>query len=250
MTGDPSFEIHVDEPDSVGETLLVGLSNVGMAGITAIDYLVRHRNCDQIGHVTARGQPSITPFADGTPRHHTRLYCIEERGVTALASELFLTIGSAGDFVDSLVDWTATHGVEEIVVFNGVPFPHGPDEHAVFYVANDAFRERRLEGTDLSPLRGGFLDGAIGEVVARNLEGAGPPTGVYVTPTHPPGPDLDAALLFLDALQRTHGIEVDREELERLSEDTKRYYAELAERLQGLDESDDRREYPEDRAYM
>lgn len=250
MSDDPTFEVHVDPSDRVGETLLLGLSNVGVAGLTAIDYLVRNLECDQVGRVTAHDYPSITPFVDGTPRHHTRLYCVKDAGITAMASELLLPVQHASRFVDAVLDWAAGEGIEEVVVLNGVPFQHDPEEHAVFQVATESFQERRLEGAGLAPLRGGFLDGVPGELLARSLEGAGPPTGVYVTPTHPPGPDLDAALLFLDAIEQTHGVAVDRGELERLSEETRRYYQELAERMQTRGEEGDRSGYPEDMAFM
>lgn len=258
MTDRPAFEVDADQAIEPGQTLLVAVSNVGMAGLTAVDHLVSEGEAEQIGRVRARQYPSIAPFADGRPRDHSRLYDFPDRSVTALTTELFVPITAAEAFADAVADWIHEVGIEEVVLFNGVPYPHGPEEHAVFSVATDEYREQRLDALDsaadgaIKPLRGGFLDGIPGEFLTRAVEGTVPPSGVLVTPTHPPGPDIDAALLFLNAVQRIYGFETDVEELERASEEIKRYYAELAQRVQNLGDGSGvgRSDYPEDRAYM
>jgi uncharacterized protein len=248
-----TFEIAVPEDIDPGQTLLVGLSNPGMAGVTAADYLVRHLDSEKIGHITPEELPAITPFEDGKPRHHTRLYNLTEIDLTVLVGELFVPVWAARPFTDALIEWISTNRIEEVVLFHGVPFPHGPEEHAVFYVASNAYRERRLLETDLLPLRGGFLDGVAGELISKSIDGEIPPVGVYVTPTHPPGPDIDAAFRFFDAIEAVYGVEVDRTDLEQQSEELKEYYANLAERMAGLEDEAQQsrnREYPEDRMYM
>ncbi|MFC7177161.1 PAC2 family protein [Halosegnis marinus] len=99
----------------------------------------------------------------------------------------------------------------------------------------------------------GFFDGVVGELLARSLDGDAPPAGVLVTPTHLPGPDFDAALRLLDALEPVYGIEVDESALRERAAETKQYYADLAERMAALQEGTsggDGREYPGDRMYM
>lgn len=248
MASDP-FEIDVSSDASPGEVLLVGLSHLGMAGLTAADYLVRKLQTEQIGHVSAEELPAITPFEDGAPRHHTRLYNHTDSDVTVLVGELFVPVWAARSFVDALLEWVDANRIGEIALLHGVPFQHGPEEHVVHYVAAEPYRETRLAGVDLPPLKGGLLDGVPGELVERNLEGQAPPVGVYVTPTHPPGPDFEAAIAFLEAVERVYGVAVDREELATRSEEFKQYYADLADRMETLEE-DGSRDYPEDRMYM
>lgn len=248
-----SFEVTVPSDIRPGQTLLIGLSNLGMAAVTAADYLVRHRRSELIGHITPEELPAITPFENGEPRHHTRLYNLTDIDSTVLVGELFVPVWAARSFTNSLIEWVQTHEIEEIAFLHGVPFPHGPDEHTTFYVASEDYRSRRLEDVDVQPLKGGFLDGVAGELVAKSISGDIPPVGIYVTPTHPPGPDIDAAFEFLDAIERIYGVEVDRAELEERSEEIKQYYANLAERLATIEESDQllsNREYPENRMYM
>ncbi len=224
-----------------------------MAGLTAADYLVRQVDSEQIGYISPDDFPAITPFEDGEPRHHTRLYHLPEANVTVLVGELFVPVGAAHSFTDAIMDWIEPKAIGEIAVLHGVPYPHGPEEHSVFHVSTPAYQTRRLSKTEVQPLGGGLLDGVVGEIVSRSLDDGAPPAGVYVTPTHPPGPDIDAAILLLDAIQDIYGFTVDEEELKQRSEELKQYYTELAERIKTMNEAEQplgTREYPEDRMYM
>jgi len=247
----PSFEFRTDDA-TVGSRLVLGLANPGMVGLTAVDYLVAHLDTAQVGHVGTRDLPDITPFTDGTPRHPIRLYTAPDADVTLLVSEVFFPIGVAEPFVDGLLAFADDHGIEEVTALQGVPFPHGPDEHAVSSVAIEDYRERHREDEPIPPLDGGFSDGILGELMIRGLEGDVPAVGTLVTPSHPPGPDFDGALLVLAAVETLCDVDVDASELERRSEELRRHYEELAERMQALSEGDAGlgRDYPEDRMYM
>lgn len=253
MAPDTDFEMDVQSDIAPGQTLLVGLSTPGLAGLTAVDHLVKHLEADEIGHVQPEVLPAITPFEAGTPRHHTRLYNLRNEDLIVLVGELFVPVSAARSFADALCEWIRSQSMTEVAVLHGVPYPHESEEHDVFYVATEQYRRDRLAGTDVGPLPGGFLDGVAGELVARSMEEEAPPVGAYVTPTHPPGPDIDAAFKFLDTLETVYDVSVDRSELEALSEEIKRYYTELADRMAALEASTQStrdRDFPEDRMYM
>lgn len=100
---------------------------------------------------------------------------------------------------------------------------------------------------------GGFLDGVVAELVLRALDGEAPPTGAFVTPTHPPGPDLGAAILMLEAIEGVCGFTVDEGELRESAEQMKRFYAELASRMEALSQGEQPisgRHLPEDSMFM
>ena len=253
MTADRTFGIEVASDLNPQATLVVGVSQIGMSGITAADYLVRHLDTERIGHSAPAELPAIAPFEMGEPRHHTRLYNVIDSELSILVGELFIPVWAARAFTDALVDWCSAEGVEEIALLHGVPFPHGPEEHAVFHVSTPAYREARLSDSDIQPLGGGLLDGVAGEIVTRSLDASSPPVGVYVTPVHPPGPDIEATLRLLDALQRVYDFEVDEAELREISAQMRRYYDELANSMQAIGDADApmaRRDFPEDRMYM
>ncbi|MFB6171199.1 MAG: proteasome assembly chaperone family protein [Haloarculaceae archaeon] len=254
MPREPAFEVELTGETEPGETLLVGMAGRGVAGLTAADYLVTHVETTQIGHVTTQNLPDITPFSEGVPRHPIRLYSTANSDVTVLIGELFPPVWVADALADALLDWIAAQGLREITVLAGEPFPHSEEEHVVFHVATDEYRTRHFGdgATDVPPLQGGFFDGVVGELLVRAIDGDAPPTGVLVTPTHIPGPDLNAALRLLEALGPVCGIEVAEDELRERADEMEQYYQSLAERMRAMEEgqSTDRQEYPGDRMYM
>ena len=252
MASRHEFDVDSDAPSDAGNTLIFGQSHLGMAGVTAVDYLVRHLDSTKIGNISPTELPAITPFEEGVPRHHSRLYSLDGTDMLVLVGELFVPVPAARAYTDAVMEWARDRQIEEVAALHGVPFPHGPEEHDVFHVATPAYRERRLAGDRFKPLKGGFLDGVLGEFLQRSLDDDALETGVYVTPTHPPGPDVEAALKLLDALERIYGVDVDETELRELGEELKQYYEQLAQRMnqaQG-DESLSSHDYPEDRMYM
>jgi uncharacterized protein len=253
MATEPRYEIVRTDGTPLGSTLLAGLSNFGLAGLTAADHLITQLEFEQVGYVRSRNLPTVTPFEDGTPRHPIRLYASTEHDICVLLSEVVVPVWAAPTFADAVENLVASNELEEITLFHGVPFPHGPDEHTLFFAATDEYRKRRLEGTTFGPLRGGVLDGVPGEFVSRSLGGELPPLGTIVTPIHPPGPDFEAALRFLEFLREGYDLDVEDEQLRERSASMNRYYSELAGRMEALDAEQgpvDERHLPVDRMFM
>ncbi|ELY88315.1 proteasome assembly chaperone family protein [Natrialba taiwanensis] len=250
MATDPQYELVTSATDRLEGPLFLALPNIGLTGLTAADYLVQQLEFDQIGYARTRNLPTVVPFRNGELRRPIRLYASDNADCCVLLSETIVPVWTAGTFVDAVVGWLAETEIDELAVLHGLPFQHGPVEHEVFTVATSGFRRRRLADTDDTPLGGGILDGVPGELATRQFEGDVPPIGVLVTPNHPPGPDLDAALRYLTVLAEWYDLEIDTEPLRERSEALTRYYAELAERMaamespghpaRGTDASDDR----------
>jgi uncharacterized protein len=255
MAREPSFEVQTAVGVDSGDVLLVGLADVGAASLTAIDYLITHLETTQIGSFATRNLPSVTPVEEGTPRRPIRLYRVDDVPITVLVSEVFLPVSVAEPFADALFDWSSGRDIDEIGVLHSTPFPHAEDEHNVFYAATPSFRGNHFghEATDIEPLPGGVLDGTTGELLGHGIGTAPPSVGAFVTPTHLPGPDIDAALRLLKGVKSCYPIEVDERELRQRSEEMKQYFEELASRLATLKQEEqpiEGRDFPEDRMYM
>ncbi|WP_408958238.1 proteasome assembly chaperone family protein [Natrinema sp. 74] len=251
MNQKPAFRVSMPDK-SPNSTLLIGVSTIGLSSLTAVDYLVKQHDSDPIGHITTTNLPDITPFEEGKPRLPLRLYNLPDFELTVLVGEMFIPVWAADPFVNAIVEWASSSEIEEITFLHGVPFSHGPDEHDVFYVASSSYRDR-LTDTELKPLTGGYLDGVAGELMTRTLTQSAPPVGTLVTPTHPPGPDFDAALRFLEALEENHGLTIEETELQERAQEVQQYYDELAtrmEQLHGGEQSLQNRDFPEDRMFM
>jgi len=122
-------------------TLIAGFSNVGLAGLTAADFLVDQLGLEETGHVSVDQLPAITPFEQGRPRHHARFFSKQGLGATVSTGELFVPLFAAGAFSDAVLDWLEESGVSEVTVLAGLPVPHGPEDHRTFYVATDDYRD-------------------------------------------------------------------------------------------------------------
>lgn len=253
MLPETIFDITLTSPVESGGTLLVGLPSPGLAGLTALNQLVSQPQADEIGYLSAEGLPAITPFEDGVPRHHTRLYNLQNADITILTGELFIPPWAASAFTTTLREWTTTAEIDEIAILHDIPYPHGPEDHATFYVATEAYQKRRLENVEIDAMGGGVLDGVPGELMRQSLTEAAPPVGVYTTPAHLPGPDIDGALRFLDTLEEVYELAVDRQELEDISATIKQHLETLADRMSAIEESEQSQaelDFYADRMYM
>jgi len=244
MTEQPRFELTAS-PEPV-ETLVVGVSTYGLAGLTAVDYLTDERPMEQVGYLTGASQPLITPFQDGAPRHHTRLYVDGDRSIGVVVGERMVDIEAAAgvaDAVEGLCDRTET---ETVVVLSGVPVAHGPEDHVPFYIATEGYRSSFLDGTEIRPMSNGYLDGLPAELLDRGIERPDLDVAVFTTPVHAQTPDAAAALRLLDVLSTVHDVDVETGPLEAFAASVESHYQALAERLDAADED----LVPDDRMYM
>jgi uncharacterized protein len=236
---------HISDHVAPSETVVAGFSAFGLAGLTAANYLVDHLDLVETGHVSTDAIPPITPFEAGEPRHHSRFFSRPDLDLTVFVNELFLPVQVADPFAAALLDWTDEHDVTEVLVLSGIPYPHGPDEHATFYVASADYRERRLGDVDIDPMGSGFLDGINGALMYRGIE-SDLRTAVFITPVHAQIPDVAAAIRLIEAFDRVYDLGIDAAPLEEFAHTVEQYYQDLAARLEAVDE----RQRPEDRMYM
>lgn len=228
-----------------GDALVCGFSEFGLAGLTAADFLVDHLELEQSGHVAVDGLPAITPFENGTPRHHTRFFSGTDVDVTVLVGELFVPVSVSAALSDALAAWLDENDVRETAVLSGVPIAHGPDDHRTFYVATDDYQEARLADTDVPPMGNGFLDGLKAELLAQGID-SDRRACVFSTPVHAQAPDVEAAIRLVDAVSDVYDLDVDTGPLEAFAAEVAQHYAELSERVERAADE----ERPDDRMYM
>ncbi|WP_459193906.1 proteasome assembly chaperone family protein [Halosimplex sp. J119] len=241
---EPTFDVQ-ETGDIDADTLIAGFSEFGLAGLTAVDYLVQQLELTPTGHVTTPDLPTITPFDDGTPRHPVRLFAADGVEVAVLVSELFVPATAARSFSDALLDWTAAADVGETVVLSGVQMPHAEEDHRTFFVATEDYRAARLEDADIPPMASGFTDGVKASLLARGIDSP-LRTCVYATPAHAQAPDAEAALRLVETIDDVYDLGVDTEPMKNFAANVERHYQDLAARIEQAREE----QQPEDRMYM
>ncbi|QKY19945.1 proteasome assembly chaperone family protein [Halolamina sp. CBA1230] len=242
----PASQFAVEGTEDPKETLLCGFASYGLSGLTAVDFLIDQLELVETGHVAAEGMPSITPFENGQPTHHTRLFSRPDLELTLLKNELFVPPALSSPFGEEILSWTERHGVREIVVVDAVPMQHGPDDHRTYYVATDDYRERRLAETSIEPMARGYLDGVTGALVEQGIDSP-LAVGVFRTPVHEQMPDVEAAIRLIETVNGVYDLDVDTEPLQEFADEIQRYYEELHERYEAAAE---RERAFDDRMYM
>jgi uncharacterized protein len=242
----PPTRFEVTETTVDIDTLVVGFTEYGLAGLTAVDYISEQLSMTQVGHLVAPGQSTITPFEQGVPRHHTRLYVDEARSLGVVVGERIVPVDSAAAIAGAVERLYEQLTPDSLTVLSGIPVAHGPEDHVPFYIATEDYRDRYLANSDIRPMGTGFLDGVTAELVADGIDDDERPVGVFTTPAHPQAPDAAAAIRLLEALTETHDIDVDVGPLEEFAATVEAQYRALAERM----ESTDDRSMPDDRMYM
>lgn len=255
MAQNPSFSVAVSTEIEPEATLMVGLADLGVAGLSAVNYLITQTDTTQIGHIRSSQLPGVTPVEDGRPRHPIRLFDCEEADLTILVCEVFLPVGAAEPFVEALLEWVNGTGITEVIALQGLYVRHSEDEHVVLRAGTDDFHDRHFgsrqpEQSSIEPLSGGLFDGVVGELLTRSLAEEAPPVGALVTPAHPPGPDLEGAIRLIEAVESVSGLAVDGAALREEAREMERHFEELAHRMRTLQKERGRQEYPEDRMFM
>jgi uncharacterized protein len=238
----PTFRLDIETSP---EVLITGFTGPGLAGLTAVDYLVERLEMEQIGHLRTENVATITPFEKGRPYHPIRMFGHPDRDIAVLTSALFVPVPLAERFADALVDPADAAGFDEIATLSGIPIPHGPEDHRTFFVATDDYRERRLPEGLVTPMGTGLTDGVNAALLSRGLDSP-PAVGVFVTPVHAQSPDVEAALRLVETVSTVYDLDVDLEPLEAFADEIEHYYRDLAERIEQAREPD----LPDDRMYM
>lgn len=253
------FSVNVRHEAQPSETIIAAFSNPGMAGVTATEYLISQLGFRQQGYITVEQLPSIAPFQDGRPYHHTRFFSREDLDITVLASELPVPLQATGAFGHRILEWVLDHDVSEATILTGAPSVHDdeaaeelethPGEGAdvptsddlddVFFVASDDYREHRLADSPLRPMSGGFLNGTHASLISQAID-TPLRAGILFTPTQAQPVASDAALRLVTSLNRLYDIDIDTSELEAFAAEMARYYAELSERVQQENVPEDR----------
>jgi len=124
MSAEDLSVVFSDEQPPV-DTLAVGVSKYGLAGLTAVDYLSDQHSMSEIGHLRTPGSPFMTPFENGTPRHHSRLYVDEAASYAVLVGERFVPPAQVGAFAEAITAAGGKLDVSNITILTGVPIAHG-----------------------------------------------------------------------------------------------------------------------------
>ncbi len=242
------LSLDIEATQSPKPTAIAAFPGPGMAGISANRYLEEQIGLEETGHIQAEGLPSLTPYLNGRPYHHTRLFSKDGFEYTFLTSELPVPLQFTEPFGRKLLSWI-DGAVEEVTLLTAIPSLNDADQN-LFYVASDDYRAHRLTDTAVNPLAGGFLSGVNASLIARAMD-TSLRVGVLATGVNPQQPfDGSAALRLVEGLNEIYGFDVETDELRAFADSTEAYLEQLTAQLETQQRSADRRTATEDYGFM
>ncbi len=246
MPEELTLDIDATEPPE--STVLVAFPGPGMAGIFANRYLIEQLGLEETGHIQAEGLPAITPYADGRPYHHTRLFSRNDFEYTLLTSELPVPVQFSEPFGRFVLSWIDDVAVDEVVLLTAIPSLESDD--GLFYVASEDYHDHRLADTSIAALHGGFLTGVNASLIARAMD-TSLRVGVLATAVDPRRPlDGEAALQLVDGLDGIYGFDVETDQLRTFADRSRQHYEQLAAQVEAQHRDQARRRATEDYGFM
>lgn len=240
-----TLDFETEEPPE--PTLVVAFPEPGLGGLSANQYLIEKLDLAETGHIQAEGLPAITPYADGRPYHHTRLFSRPGFEYTVLTCELPIPVQFSEPFGRIMVRWIEENPVEEVALLTTIPVLGSDD---LFYVASEDYVERRLDNQFVTPLSGGFLSGVNASLIARAID-TSLRVGVLASSGNPHLPvDGEATLRLVEGLDLLYEFGVDTGELRQFAAESSQYYRELTAQIEAHQQAQNQRSVTDDYGFM
>lgn len=192
--------------------LIVGMPDVGLAGLIAATYLVKTLNAELVAHVDSPYLPPVLMYHEGYPYPVMRVHhhASGEGSYLVLVSEVAMHANGIRSFAQRLVEWSQAKGVERIILVGGVPSPQRMNlEKPHVYGAGVTRADIEfLEKTGINLFKEGFISGPyamiLKECFARGMKGIALLAESFLN-----YPDPGAAAAVLTALASLTGLKVD-----------------------------------------
>ncbi len=213
-------EVHVVEKEPVepGQTVVVGLPDVGLVGVIAAQYLIQKLGLREVAYVRSDLLPPIAVLHGGLPHSPVRIF--GDKGLLVVFSETAVPAEAVAPLSKAIVEWCRSKGVKLIISLSGLPVPNRQDiDHPdVFGAASLPEALEVLKGHDVNVLETGIMVGPYA-LILRYCAEQKIPALVLTAQCFFAYPDPEAAAAVLAKLSRILGVEIDVEELLRKGEE-------------------------------
>lgn len=223
------------ENDSVkiqdGATLIFGFAGVGLVGIIIANTLIEQiEDIEQIGFVASNELPPIAVFYDGMLRDPFRIYYSRKENLIIGICELPFQTDSAYSNLSELVcKWALSNNIKEILIFQGILKKGMPDEHNIYYAAEETKIES-LEEYEIKKLKRGIIVGPGATFLNRALSNRIDSYALFTEVSQYPTPE--GAAVIIEKLNEIYGLEIDTDKLLEEGKKIKNKMLELANKAQ------------------
>jgi len=192
--------------------VLCGFVGPGLAGLTAVGYVIDHLGLHEIAHLMSRHIPPSVVFIGNKIRHPFRIYADSSGKLGVLICEVPVEQSGLNDISGTILDWLQECGVREIVSLDGIPIRELPDNRPTFFVADEK-KQSDFRPLGFLPAESALIAGLAGSILSESLDRKIPCSSllVHVSITLM---DPGAPLTLIRALNSAYQLNITTKELE------------------------------------
>ncbi len=223
--------MRVRGPELKEPVLVAALPGAGLAGLIAVDHMIKVLNMVEVGFAESPLFPPIVGVENGRAYHPIRIFMSEEKGIYAMKGEIPIPGAGIIHLTTTVMDWIDRMRPKLVILPDGIGVPNRLDlaKPRVFKAFNMEYAAKLLENVAGEVLEHGYISG-FPALMLREAERRGIPAATLIVQCFPTYPDPGAAVSLLETIGQLIGIEIEVSTLEKKSEELRIKLRELMDK--------------------
>ena len=212
--------------------ILEGSPELGLIGNILGWLLVEQLKMKQIGFVDSKEFPPLAVLYNGVALHPFRIYSADN--IVLFLSDFIIPPNVAYDMANGIVSWAEKNNAKEIITFNSVVVREKSGQIAA--AANSPDAVKNYANMDIPIMPFGNINGLSGTLLTRSML-KGIPASCLFAELLNQFPDPRAAATMVETLNKILDTKIESEPLLKEAEEIESRLKELANTVQGGQES-------------
>ena len=212
--------------------ILEGSPELGLIGNILGWLLVEQLKMKQIGFVDSKEFPPLAVLYNGVALHPFRIYSADN--IVLFLSDFIIPPNVAYDMANGIVSWAEKNNAKEIITFNSVVVREKSGQIAA--AANSPDAVKNYANMDIPIMPFGNINGLSGTLLTRSML-KGIPASCLFAEVLNQFPDPRAAATMVETLNKILDTKIESEPLLKEAEEIESRLKELANTVQGGQES-------------
>ncbi|MFO7791961.1 MAG: PAC2 family protein [Candidatus Saliniplasma sp.] len=226
------------------DILLAGFPGTGLIGGIASEQLINTLELEQIASIESDKFPPTAVIFDGIPRRPVRIFC--GKGFLLVKSDMVIPNDIAEPLANKIIDWSLNHGIDEVIILDGIPEREDRDEKEtkIWGVLSSRAAEKEAKELDVEIIERGAISGISSSMLLiaheKNLKAVG-----MLAEGKQKIPDPRASAALLEKFSDYRNFDIDTTTLIESAEQLEEQYHQLVQQTkQAQDDMDHKSAHP------
>ncbi|MEF8832433.1 MAG: PAC2 family protein [Candidatus Thermoplasmatota archaeon] len=236
---DVCFEINIGEekfPES--KVLVAGFPGTGLIGGIASEQLINTLDLKQVASIDCEEFPPTAVIFEGIPRRPVRFFAGEK--FLLVKSDMVIPPNLSSSLAKTIIDFAIENGVEEVIIFDGIPKKNEDEEEKVWGVLSSHAAETEAEKLDLEIISRGAISGISSSLLLNAHEKEIKAVGMLAE-GKPKMPDPRASATLLQRFADYREIDIETDSLIDSAEKLEEQYAQMVDQANKAQQDMDRK---------